>query len=188
MRPSVTGPACVLLLAFALACERDVGAAPAPRPDEAAFAIGEEWRDLEPNTPRILAERDATRTPGLVTLWHPNGSKAGEGAYADDVKTGAWTFWYESGTLRWEGSFVDGVPHGAERGWYENGRQHFEFTREHGQRTGTCRWWHSDGTPALEAQFADDQLHGPCRRWTIDGQLDAPSSGVYEHGRKVAEL
>ena len=50
---------------------------------------------------------------GRWTLWHPNGEKAGEGAWDDGRRHGLWILWDEQGDFIGRGQFRDDVPVGS---------------------------------------------------------------------------
>ena len=179
-----------LFAALVAACHRHVDAAMQSKHDAgyAAAPVDTQWRELGANSPRMQTQKNTVARDGAVTTWHDAGAKESEGELHNGQRQGAWSFWYADGGLRWQGTFEAGIAVGAERAWYPNSQQHYEGTLIDGKRNGSYRFWYDNGTPEREAEFVDDQLHGKCRHWDVDGQLDARETGLYERGRKVAEL
>ncbi len=179
-----------LFAALVGACRHEVDAAARAEHERvgAAVTIDAHWRELGANSPRMQTEKNAAPQNGAVTTWHDSGAKASEGVLLDGQRQGAWSFWYSDGGLRWQGTFERDVAVDVERAWYANGQQHYEGTLQAGKRSGTYRFWYDNGMPEREAEFVDDVQHGKCRRWDLDGHLDARETGLYERGRKIAEL
>ena len=61
---------------------------------------------------------------GLVTSWHKNGQKRGEGTYRDGKPDGLATGWHENGRKMEEGTFKDGkAVDGSAKYWNSKGEE-----------------------------------------------------------------
>lgn len=78
---------------------------------------------------------DGKKIPhGTCTMFHPNGAKAGEGAYVDGKENGIWRAWREDGTLRMEGKYLFGLKEGKWTLWDDKGGIETTEWWQNGQR------------------------------------------------------
>ena len=76
---------------------------------------------------------------------------------------------------------------------HENGypRTRTHYVLDDGGRPlehGAHRAWHPDGTLAEEGRYERGQRSGPWRFFDAQGRLDPARSGLYEAGRRSADL
>lgn len=77
-------------------------------------------------------ERDGVQH-GPYLAWHPNGTVAESGRYANGQRQGVWTRFWQSGGRRAQANFESGREHGVLLVWDELGRQQREIRYEHGE-------------------------------------------------------
>lgn len=124
---------------------------------------------------------------GPVTLWHPNGTKRGEGSYRASRRDGRWVFWHENGQLRWQGTYVNGELEGRELAWHENGQLELEANWKGGLRDGVFAQWHENGRLAAQGEYRGGKRAGRFHYFDADGNADALATGHYVDDVRVAE-
>ncbi|WP_324676080.1 TonB family protein [Hymenobacter sp. GOD-10R] len=96
-----------------------------------------------------LSAIDPAVRNGLFTWFHPNGAKASQVHYHDDVANGLYLAWYEDGRV-------------SQRGEYANGR-----------RTGRWLSVHRNGQKRSEGHYLVGRQHGEWHYYFNTGQLSA---------------
>jgi len=94
------------------------------------------------------------RRAGPWTTWHANGKRLSEGRYENGRQVGPWEYWFASGKAASRGTYVDGHLEGLWKSWYGNGnlRATASFD-DRGVQHGISSFHWPDGTPKQEARF-----------------------------------
>ncbi|MCC7171875.1 MAG: hypothetical protein IT459_15630 [Planctomycetes bacterium] len=186
------------LAAASLGCSAGVqGAEPVQRPPSSApaDAPAPSGSDFEARWSYLAAHTAPDHThpqwngaiDGPVTLWHPDGTKRGEGRYEHSTRVGPWVFWHENGQLRWQGTYVEGELDGRELAWFENGQLQLECTWKDGKREGVFAQWHENGRLAAQGEYRRGRREGRFHYYRADGTVDEALTGTYVADVRVAD-
>ena len=81
-----------------------------------------------------------------------------------ETKVGCWTGWHANGQKQREGEFKSGKPAGLWTYWHNNGQKHSGGDYKNGDKRGRWTFWNQDGS------------------------INTEKSGIYEDGKKAADL
>ncbi|MET4106652.1 TonB family protein [Hymenobacter sp. UYP22] len=82
---------------------------------------------------------------GLVTWYHPDGSKASQVHYHDDEASGLYLGWYEDGQVSQRGDYTDGQRVGRWITVHRNGQKRSEGRYNAGRPVGEWRYYYDTG-------------------------------------------
>ncbi|MCC6406654.1 MAG: hypothetical protein IT453_05790 [Planctomycetes bacterium] len=97
------------------------------------------------------------------------------------------------GCLAYFGNLIPGVggtesrATDAQVAYFASGKPKSSVTWIDGRRHGPAEGWYADGTLRESGEYVEGERSGRWSFWREDGSLDPAQSGVYEHGRKVAD-
>jgi len=133
--------------------------ADAPAPEEGGIVAP---IACDPGTSAQMAETDKGREfwcdkgglmHGAFVRLHPNGEKAAEGKYTNNLPDGSWIWWYENGVEMKKGKYVKGKQTGSWTFWYENGTRKEEGDYLQGRKQGTWTSWYESGRRSEEGNY-----------------------------------
>ena len=82
---------------------------------------------------------------GLLTWYHPNGSKAAQVHYRNDEADGVYVAWYEDGRVSQRGEYAEGQRIGTWISVHRNGQKRSKGTYAGGKPTGEWRYYYDTG-------------------------------------------
>jgi len=127
---------------------------------------------------------------GLNTMWHANGTKAGEVALVHGKNHGWLTSWHDNGTTARKIPYKEGKYHGELTYWYSNGKLREVTHTVEGELHGTSKSWENDGSPNSELSYEHGKLHGPVTRYLTTGANRGQKCGtaIYSNGQVVQPM
>lgn len=179
----------VALLAILVACPKQTEVAPSaaaaiscPAGTKAAGKAPPEG--FEAWCQRVAPTGEVTRE-GPAMTWHPDGTRASIGEYANDRKNGFWTTTWPSGGPQSEGSYEIGVPVGLWKEYHASGELKTEGEYAGGKPNGYWTYWHPNG----QLQTAGDLQAGEkVGTWIeYDDQGKPKTERVYRNGRVLSQ-
>lgn len=72
--------------------------------------------------------------------------------------------------------------------YYSDGARKNAITVVDGTKHGPAEQWYPSGNPEWRGQYADGFRQGEWTFWNEDGSVDVERSGLYEQGKKIADL
>ena len=159
-----------------------------PRAESVARHVRERVGD-DPETQTIEEGRlvDGKREGRWRTL-RPGGEIWSESEYKNGVLDGPSVVWSGSGWKESDTEYKGGRMDGRLVAWHPNGQKACEYLWEKGVREGAWREWRADGSLSAEGHSSANEYDGRCVFYRADGTADPVHSGLYAHGKKVAEL
>lgn len=82
---------------------------------------------------------------GLLTWYHPDGSKAAQVHYRNDEADGLYLGWYEDGRVNLRGDYSDGQRVGRWISVHRNGQKRSEGRYNNGRAVGEWRYYYDSG-------------------------------------------
>ncbi len=131
--------------------------APGDQPEAVVAPI-----NCEPGTSGQMADTEKGREfwcdkgglmHGPFVRHHPNGSKAAEGHYANNLPDGNWIWWHPNGVEEAKGKYVKGKQTGSWTTWYDNGVRSEEGDYLQGRKQGTWTSWFESGAKSEDGIF-----------------------------------
>ncbi|WP_139925868.1 energy transducer TonB [Hymenobacter sp. DG01] len=92
-----------------------------------------------------LSSIDPPVRNGLLTWYHPSGSKAGQVHYRDDEADGLYVGWYEDGRVSQRGDYADGQRVGRWISVHRNGQKRSEGRYNAGRAVGEWHYYYDTG-------------------------------------------
>ncbi|UOG74034.1 TonB family protein [Hymenobacter tibetensis] len=92
-----------------------------------------------------LSSIDPLIRSGVLTWYHPNGSKAAQVHYRSDEADGIYVAWYEDGRVSQRGEYAQGQRVGSWISVHRNGQKRSKGTYTMGQPTGEWRYYYDTG-------------------------------------------
>ncbi|WP_460623166.1 TonB family protein [Hymenobacter tenuis] len=92
-----------------------------------------------------LSSIDPPVRNGLLTWYHPSGSKAGQVHYRDDEAQGLYVGWYEDGRVSQRGDYADGQRVGRWISVHRNGQKRSEGRYNAGRPVGEWHYFYNTG-------------------------------------------
>jgi len=136
------------------------------RPDGTEHGPVTRWRD------DVLVEWYVHKDgpyDGLAARYHPNGTKAWQGAYRDGKQHGPWNGWHDDGKQHYEQVFRAGTRHGRFRQWYGDGKLQWEGTYSDDRPIGLFRYFHENGQMKSEVDHGTGEGEHSIVEWDENG-------------------
>jgi antitoxin component YwqK of YwqJK toxin-antitoxin module len=161
------------------------------------YPTGEFKRYYENNTLKSLLVFSGNGKEAKATLYYPNGLKASEGKYINQLKTGKWKFFssitegcfiseeeysggkkqglsvkfYPDSTVAEKLSYSADIKNGEWLKYHPNGSLHLRTGFNYGKLNGRFEAFFDDGKPEVTGQYKDDLKDGLWIIYKKDGNI-----------------
>ncbi|MEO2162993.1 MAG: hypothetical protein ABGY29_10765, partial [bacterium] len=106
----------------------------------------------------------------VITLLHPDGSKARKGRIEDGRRAGEWVAWHPTGELAYRGTFKDYLREGSWTFWRPDGTKRMAGVFQNDQRHGLFSMYGLEGALISRANWSKGLLHGQQERFFMSGK------------------